>query len=245
MNLRQNAAALLGALLFSGLAFATPVGSGSFNLAGTVMGSTSGLNFYLNTFGDQKAVTVNPSVGAFAGLSAATVETVQNLTVGNGVTPPNFNFPNWIQLTDGINLNATQIAINTTIPVCAGTAFDNPAAALGCRPNATSPVVLLQKGDQVGNPNGVSASLIINGFAHFAGDTDLTPFIGTLNAADSDFTTVSALVAAYNANGGVPAVGYQASFTTLAVPEPMTMAFLGLGLLGIGIFRRTRSNSRA
>jgi hypothetical protein len=145
-------------------------------------------------------------------------------------------------LTDGINLNATQIAINTSIPICTGTAFDNPAAGLGCRPNATSPVVLLQKGDQAGAPNGVSASLIINGFAHFAGDTDLTPFIGTLNAADSDFATVSSLVAAYNANGGVPAVGYQASFTTgLAVPEPMTMAFLGLGLLGIGICRRTRS----
>ena len=243
MNLRQNAAALLGALLFSGLAVATPVGAGSFNLAGTVMGTTSGLNFYLNTFGDEKGVSVNPSLGAFSGLSAATVETVRDLTVANGVTPPNFNFPNWIQLSNGINLNATQIAINTAIPVCAGTAFDNPLAALGCRPNATSPVVFLQKGDQAGNPNGVSASLIINGFAHFVGDTDLTPFIGTLNAADSDFTTVSSLVAAYNANGGVPAVGYQASFTTMAVPEPMTMAFLGLGLLGIGIFRRTHSNS--
>jgi len=243
MNLRQNAAALLGALLFSGLAVATPVGAGSFNLAGTVMGTTSGLNFYLNTFGDEKGVSVNPSLGAFSGLSAATVETVRDLTVANGVTPPNFNFPNWIQLSNGINLNATQIAINTAIPVCAGTAFDNPLAALGCRPNATSPVVFLQKGDQAGNPNGVSASLIINGFAHFAGDMDLTPFIGTLNAADSDFTTVSALVAAFNANGGVPAVGYQASFTTMAVPEPMTMAFLGLGLLGIGIFRRTHSNS--
>jgi len=247
MNLRQNAAALLGALLFSGLAVATPVGPGSFNLSGTVMGSTSGLDFYLNTPGDQTGVTVNPAVGAFAGLPAATHEMIQNLTVANGVTPgTDFNFQNWIQLSDGINLNATQIAINTSIPVCTGTAFDNPAAALGCRPNATSPVVLLQKGDQAGNPNGVSASLIINGFAHFVGDTDLTPFIGTLNAADSDFTTVSAVVAAYNANGGVPAVGYQASFTTtLAVPEPMTMAFLGLGLLSIGIFRRTRSDRKA
>jgi hypothetical protein len=245
MKLRQNAAALLGALLFSGLAIATPVGSGTFNLSGTVMGSTSGLNFYLTTFGDQTGVTVNPATGAFAGLAADTKETIQNLTVANGVTPPNFNFPNWVKLTDGINLDATQIAINTTIPVCTGTAFDNPVAAMGCRPNATSPVVLLQKGNQAGAPNGVSASLIINGSAHFAGDTDLTPFIGTLNAADSDFTTVSALVAAYNANGGVPAVGYQASFTTLAVPEPMTMAFLGLGLLGIGIFRRTHSNNKA
>jgi len=247
MKLRHSAAIFLGVLLISGLAVATPVGSGSFNLSGTVMGTTTGLNFYLNSLGDQKGVTVNPAIGAFAGLPAATQQTVQNLTVANGVTPgTNFNFQNWIQLSNGINLDATQIAINASIPVCTGTTFDNPAAALGCRPNATSPVVLLQKGDQAGNPNGVSASLIINGFAHFAGQTDLTPFIGTLNAADSDFSTVSSLVAAYNANGGVPAVGYHASFTTVtAIPEPMTMAFLGLGLLGVGLCRRTRSDLRA
>jgi len=220
------------------------VGAGSFNLSGTAMGASTGLNFYLNGPGDQLGVTVNPATGAFSGLSAGTQETVRNLTVGNGVIPgTNFNFQNWVQLSDGINLDATQIAINTSIPVCSGSAFDNPLAPLACRPTATSPIVLLQKGDQAGNPNGVTASLIINGFAHFVGDTDLTPFIGTLNAADSDFTTVSSLVTAYNANGGVPAVGYQASFTTsAAVPEPMTMAFLGLGLLAIGAFRKTRSD---
>jgi hypothetical protein len=246
MKLRHSAPVLLGAFLFCGSAFATPVGSGSFNLSGTVMGTTTGLNFYLNTLGDQKAVTVNPAVGAFAGLAADTIETVQNLTAANGVTPgTNFNFQNWIQLSNGINLNATQIAINTSIPVCTGSAFDNPMAPVACRPNATSPVVLLQKGDQAGAPNGVTASVIINGFAHFAGDTDLTPYIGTLNAADSDFTTVSSLVTAYNANGGVPAVGYQASFTTSVIPEPMTMAFLGLGLLAVGICRRTSSDLRA
>jgi len=247
MKLRHSAAMLFGALIICGSAAATPVGAGSFNLSGTVMGTTTGLNFYLATLGDQKGVVVNPAVGAFSGLVAASQQTVQNLTVGNGVIPGTaFNFQNWVQLSDGINLNATQIAINTSIPVCSGTAFDNPANALGCRPNATSPVVLLQKGDQAGNPNGVSASLIINGFAHFAGDPDLTPFIGTLNAADSDFSTVSSLVAYYNANGGVPAVGYQASFTTVtAVPEPITMAFLGLGLLGVGVCRKTRSDRRA
>jgi hypothetical protein len=244
MKLRHSAPVLMGALLFCGSAFATPVGAGSFNLTGTVTGTNTGLNFYYNSPNDQLGATVDPSTGAFSGLTAGTQQTVRNLTVGNGVIPgTNFNFQNWVQLSNGINLNATQIAINMSIPVCAGTAFDNPLAPMACRPNTTSPVVLLQKGDQSGNPNGVSASLIINGFAHFVGDSDLTPFIGTLNAADSDFTTVSSLVSAYNANGGVPAVGYQASFTTTAVvPEPMTMAFLGLGLLAIGAFRKTRSD---
>jgi hypothetical protein len=244
MKLRHSAPAVLGALLFCGSAFATPVGAGSFNLTGTVTGTSTGLNFYYAAIGDQKGATVDPATGAFSGLTAGALQTVQNLTAGNGVIPgTNFNFQNWVQLSNGINLNATQIAINMSIPVCSGAAFDNPLAPLACRPNSTSPVVLLQKGDQAGNPNGVSASLIINGFAHFVGDTDLTPFIGTLNAADSDFTTVSSLVTAYNANGGVPAVGYQASFTTSAViPEPMTMAFLGLGLLAIGAFRKTRSD---
>ena len=246
MKLRHSAPVLLGALLFCGYALATPVGAGSFNLVGSVMGTSTGLNFYEFTPGDQLGLAVNPAVGAFAGLTPGTQQTVKNLTAGNGVIPgTNFNFQNWVVLTDGINLNATQIAINTSVPVCAGTAFDNPMAPMACRPNATSPVVLLQKGDQLGNPNGVTASLIINGFAHFVGDSDLTPFIGTLNAADSDFTTVSSLVTAYNANGGVPPVGYQASFTTSAIiPEPMTMAFLGLGLLAIGAFRKTSSDRK-
>jgi hypothetical protein len=248
MKLRHSAPVLLGALLFiCGSAFATPVGAGSFNITGTVMGSTTGLDFFFSAPGDQKGAITLPVTGAFSGLTAGSQQTVQNLTAGNGVIPgTNFNFQNWIQLTNGINLNATQIPINASIPVCTGTAFDNPLNPMPCRPTATSPVVLLQKASQAGDPNGVTASLVINGSAHFAGDSDLTPFIGTFNAADSDFTTVSALVSAYNANGGVPEVSYQASFTTTTViPEPMTMAFLGLGLLAVGAYGRTRSNRKA
>jgi hypothetical protein len=245
MKLRHSAPVLLGALLFCGSAFGTPVGAGTFNITGTVVGTSTGLNFFFNTAGDQKGAITLPATGVFSGLTAGSQQTVQNLTVGNGVIPgTNFNFQNWIQLSDGINLNATQIPINTTVPVCTGTAFDNPANPLPCRPTATSPVVLLQTASQSGGPNGVTASLTINGFAHFVGDTDLTPFIGTFNAADSSFTTVSQLVSAYNANGGVPEVSYQASFTTMVVPEPMTMAFLGFGLLAIGVCRRTSSNRK-
>ena len=247
MKLRHSTSVLLGALLFiCGSAFATPVGAGSFNVVGTVQGTSTGLNFYFGAPGDQKGAITLPATGVFSGLTAGTVQTVQNLTVANGVIPgTNFNFQNWIQLTNGINLNATQIPVDMAIPVCSGTSFDNPINPSPCRPTATSPVVLLQKAGQTGGPNGVSASLTINGFAHFNGDSDLTPFIGTFNAADSDFATVSELVAAYNANGGVPVVSYQASFTTMVIPEPMTMAFLGLGLLGIGICRKTRLNRKA
>lgn len=247
MKLRHSASVLLGALLFiCSSAFATPVGAGSFNITGSVMGTSTGLNFFFNAPGDQKGGITLPATGAFSGLTAGSQQTVQNLTVANGVIPgTNFNFQNWIQLSNGINLNATQIPINTSIPVCTGTAFDSPTSPMPCRPTATSPVVLLQKGDQAGAPNGVTASLVINGFAHFTGDSDLTPFIGTFNAADSDFTTVSSLVTDYIARGGVPEVSYQASFTTTVIPEPMTMAFLGLGLLAVGACRRTKSNRKA
>ncbi|MBV8069746.1 MAG: PEP-CTERM sorting domain-containing protein [Acidobacteriaceae bacterium] len=232
---------LAGLLLFSSALSADPVvGAGTFNIQGSVLGTTNGLQFFSSTVGDHIGFIALPTSGVFGSLTPASgPQKIGDLLVSDGVIPGTmFDVKNWIVLTDGINLDATNIPIGPQ-PVCGGSIESD------CRPNAASPIVLTQTFNTItGKPNGVSAAFNVNGVAHFAGSTADTPYIGQLSASDTQFLTVAALVAYYNAHGGVGTVSYTGEFTTTtAVPEPSALALIGGGLLALGFLRKRHYNN--
>jgi hypothetical protein len=204
--------------------------TGSFYIEGTAVGTTNGVDFFYNFPGDQRGAIALPTTGSFSDLTAGNIQTIQNATSTNGVIPgTSFDFMNWIQLTDGINLDLTSIPI-PSFSVCptSGTV----ANGTSCLVNAQSPIVLTQRSD------GVAAALSVYGLAHTAGQSDDVSYVGLFSAPSVNFSTIADFEAFYNANGGIPAVGYSANFT--AVPEPrwLTLVFGGL-LAAVGFRKKT------
>ena len=231
-------------LILSRVAVATPaaVGSGQFNLAGAVYVTNSEILFGYKQAppnGDQMAGVLLPSNGAFAGLKAGDMARIGNLqtpSAGGPVTPGTpFLLSNWIQLSNNIDADLTNIPLNASIAVCA-----SGMEGLGsvCRVNAQSPVILEQ------GVTGVTAFLSVMGQAHYAGSTVDTPLMGLLSAnftmgADS---TISGLLADYNRNGFIM-TGYSGNFSTTAaagVPEPASLGLLSMSLIGIALIGRKK-----
>ena len=232
MNLRWTSVSLslfAGAML-SASAFGAAVGAGTFNLTGTTVGTTGGVSFFYTSQGDNMGAVVQPTLGVFSDLATGSMQTIMPLTTANGVTPGTpFNFQNWIQLTDGINLDATSIPI-PNFGVCPTTG--TVAVGFQCLVNAQSPVVLTQGGA------GVGARLSVYGNAHYAGSTTYTAFTGLLTAPSTNFNTIADFETYFNAHGALPAVSYAASFTT--VPEPAAIWLMGLAVAGFGLWRVKR-----
>jgi hypothetical protein len=223
--------AVLAGTLACATASAAFVGSGTFNLTGTAVGAIDGVNFYYVTPGDQESASVNPSLGVFSTLAPGTLETIRDLTAGNGVIPgTSFDFQNWIQLTDGINLDVTSIPL-TSYGVCPGSG--SVAVGFSCVANAASPIVLTQ------GTTGVSAVLALSGWAHFVGSTDYTAFTGQLTAPSTNFATIADFEQYFDTYHTIPAVSYSASFTTVT-PEPAAFWLACAGLLGFGVLGRKK-----
>lgn len=236
-------AIIAAAMMLSSSASADTVGAGTVALGGTAMGSRGGVTFYFIAPGDTTATALGPNSGAFSTIMPATTQTIQPLTTANGVTPgpTNFDLVNFITLTDGIDLDATNIAL-PSISLCP-TGTGTIAVNSTCEVNVMSPVVLQQ------TATGVTATLTLTGQAHFAGQTTYTPFTATFSASSTNFATVADLTDYFDANGGnIPAVPYTVDITTTAastVPEPSSLAIVALGLIGCGFYRRGKKDPRS
>ena len=123
--------ALAGMFVLTGLASAdSVVGAGQFNLSGTIYVSQTADLFGYNAVpspssSDQMAGVVLPSTGPFSSLTAGThgtdLESVRArpIRLAGPVTPGTpFLLPNFITLPNGIDVDLTQIPINTAVPIC-------------------------------------------------------------------------------------------------------------------------------
>jgi len=246
--------ALASMFVLHGAASAASVGTGTFNLTGTVYVTNTSFLFGYNslptaTSADETAGVVLPASGAFSGLSAGDQEKIHNLltptnggTFGPGPVVPgsSFTLAPFIELTTvGINLDlsgANPLPVSPN-PVCSGTGFDTPGSVCAAQPG--SPVTLQQ------GVNGVSALMSLSGRAYFAGSNTYVPFVGKFNAAfgSAPDTTISGLLNDLATNGFIR-TGFQASFSTMGttptVPEPASMALIGAGLFALGIFGKKK-----
>ncbi|HEX4770641.1 MAG TPA: hypothetical protein VH351_07420 [Bryobacteraceae bacterium] len=224
-------------LLIPNKAAAAPI-TGSFFLDGTVSGMTGGLSFYKNTPGDHTGTIALPTTGSFSDLTAGDTQTILDATVANGVVPgTNFDFKNWVQLTNGINLDLMSIPI-PSLSACptSGTV----AVGFSCLVNAKSPVVLTQ------GANGVGAVVATFGMAHTGNQTNDVEFRGLFVSPSTNFETIADFENFFNTNGNIPPIGYTANFTIIpatTVPEPRWLT-VGFGALLACIGLRRKSQAR-
>jgi hypothetical protein len=235
-----SAASLVFAALVAAPAFAQPL-TGQFNLSGTVEGTSTGLEFFASTPGDNMAAAVLPNSGSFNNLVPYSMQTINSLSSSNGVVPgTNFDYTNWIVLTNGINLDLTGLTVPND-PVCSSTSMS--ALNTVCLAAPGSPIVLTQ------DANGVTAHLNVNGYAHMAGSSELTAYTGLFTSALAGqngigYTNIEDFELAYAANGDKsPIEAYQANFvmqgSSPTVPEPQTVALIAGGLLvGFGLRKK-------
>jgi hypothetical protein len=232
----------LGVLCASFLAAnlgATPIGTGNLGLSGNFEVTQTALFFGLQnppaTPNNQQAL-INLGTGAFSGLMAGQIATIQNITSQPSFPSGAINVPQWITLPDGIDLDLTNVVYDTTVPICSTTGGSDGVGTT-CRVmigTTQSPILLTQ------NATGVYAQLALLGNAYSGSSSSgTTPFNGVLSATFSQpgQTTISGLLGTFSRQGFV-GTNYAANFSVTLVPEPGMLAGVGLGMLVLGSLRR-------
>ena len=228
-----------GALLTASASYASLVGAGDFTLTGGAVGTNNGGVIFALPPTLQEGSILGNGTGAFSGLMMGQIQTINSLLPPT-ISPPTANEPNWIQLSDGINIDLVGSNALPLPGIGLCSAIVTPVNGQTCVATATSPVFFTQ------GPGGVTATLITNGEAHFVGDSDLTPIRGVFSSSllpsgGNPLATLTDVAAFFTTNSHLPPQMYTATFeTTSAVPEPAAAGFMGAGILGLGLLKLLR-----
>jgi len=215
----------LGVLaLFSGSAFATPIGPGVAHATGTILIDSAGISF-------SNFASTGPDTGSYMGTTS--------VTQGNLPGPPTVavNITDWVTFNGPVtgailfDLQEMDPGFGTLAPCFANDLHTS------CTPSATSPITLVQI-----SANEVLLFLHGGGIAYNAtgGTTQTVVDFTSQNYIPGTITGI--LAAIHSENGFTDSV--LATYTsTVSLPEPMTFSTMAVGFLGLGLIYRRRKKS--
>ena len=222
----RRVAGVVGALvLISGSAFATAIGSGEANTSGTVVVNSMGIFF-------SNFTSPGPDTGSYTG---TTTVTQGNLVGAPTLTP---NLTNWASFTTP---SGTIMFDLKTLNAGFGTAAGCTSNAIGstCTPSATSGITLTQI-----SANQVSISLSGSGIAYTGtSGSGSTSTVVSFTSQNNLPGTIAGILAAVTSGQGFTDSVSATYTSTSAVPEPMTLSMMGVGLLGLSLISRRRKKS--
>ncbi len=211
---------------FSPFADATPV-TGIANIAGTVSVSGSSIDFHPSFVSTSANET-----GAFAGLEGGSI---QSLT--NGPKTGATYVPAFLTFSDGL---AAPVFFDLTfiapgVGSLAGCSSSAPGAS--CTP-AGAPFTLFQLPS-----NTVIATLQLSGTL-YSGSADSGVALGTsiFNTQTALQGTIPQIVSLLSQGQAISGLSYSASFAASSVPEPVSMALTGFGLVAAGLIARRKGS---
>jgi len=218
--------------LISGSAFATAIGTGESNTAGTVLVDSAGIFFSGFTPTTPLGTT---QTGAYTGTTSVT----QGSLAGAPTLTPNLT--GWATFTGPAG--GPIIFDLQTIDVGFGTAAGCLSNAIGseCTPSPLSGITLVQSA--VGAHPSVSITFVGLGIAYTGGSgSGSTPTVVSFTSQNNVPGTITQILAEVNsANGFTDSVSATYDSTS-SVPEPATLSMMGVGLLGLGLIRRRQKS---
>jgi len=238
-----------GALLFAMPAKAVQLINGSFGGSGWATVSFSNLNFCPNGStpnGANQAGACTPgignvSLGGGAGSFTGVTGNLNQILSLNSVSEPvgaTVSVPGWMTFIPSvgappISLTLTSVLAGSFSSLACGSA---PAAGQTCTPPGSA----FNLQNQTISSSSATFDIIGNAVDGAGGSS---PFLAIFS---SQFNVpYQSLLAALSINSGTGNYSgqYSVSVSASAVPEPMTLSMMGIGLLGLGLIARRRESS--